>query len=294
MYFPICYNEEENINDNVFPLKPNSNYEIKKDYFNDALKATKSKFNAFCKMNFNNQNSNIIENIKNRRVHTQYIFNKKNLNKVDDIINDKTIVDELCKNISNKKYNKSISYIDNSKEETKDTDKQNWTNLDNKTDNKDYFDTKMNNYSIIDTKISNHDKIENIDECVKIRNNNNYNHDLFNQNTNINFLCKKRSKDCSDIKEDSYNLFEAIQNLYNKYNKEKKVQQNGEFIIYEEGIMKQIFTIILKEETTCIIYATKKVINEIYLVKEQIFVRNEDEIKDVLTKVFQNIKKLIL
>lgn len=292
MYFPISYNEEENINDNIFSLKPNSNYEIKKDNFNDALKATKSKFNAFCKMNFNNQNSNIIENIKNRRVHTQYIFNKKNLNKVDDIINNEAIVDELCKNISNKKYNKSISYIDNSKEETKDTDKQNWTNLDNKTDNKDYFDTNMNNFSIIDTNISNHEKIGNIDECVKINNNNNYNHDLVNQNTNTNFLCKKRSKDCSDTKEDPYTLFKQIEDLYNKYNERKKVQQNGEFIIYEEGIIKKIFTIIIKEEVTSIVYTTKNVINEIYLVKEKIFVRNEDDIKDVLTKVIQNIKKL--
>lgn len=292
MYFPISYNEEENINDNIFSLKPNSNYEIKKDNFNDALKATKSKFNAFCKMNFNNQNSNIIENIKNRRVHTQYIFNKKNLNKVDDIINNEAIVDELCKNISNKKYNKSISYIDNSKEETKDTDKQNWTNLDNKTDNKDYFDTNMNNFSIIDTNISNHEKIGNIDECVKINNNNNYNHDLVNQNTNTNFLCKKRSKDCSDTKEAPYTLFKQIEDLYNKYNERKKVQQNGEFIIYEEGIIKKIFTIIIKEEVTSIVYTTKNVINEIYLVKEKIFVRNEDDIKDVLTKVIQNIKKL--
>ena len=73
----IDYNEEENINDNISQLKNDFNYEIKKDSFNEALRATKSKFNDFCKIKYNKKNSNIIENIKNKNIHTQNILKKK-------------------------------------------------------------------------------------------------------------------------------------------------------------------------------------------------------------------------
>jgi hypothetical protein len=50
MTFLIDYNEEENIYDNISQLKDFS-FEMKKDNFNDALRAAKSKFNSFCKIN---------------------------------------------------------------------------------------------------------------------------------------------------------------------------------------------------------------------------------------------------
>jgi len=293
MNFLIDYNEEENINDNFPQLKADSSYEIKKDSFNEALKATKSKFNAFCKTNYNIQNSNIIENIKDKNIHTQYIFKKKNLNKVDDIINDESIINELCKNISNKKCNKIISYIDKSKEETKDTDKQSWRDLDNKIDTKDYFDMKMNNYSNFDTKMSNHEKIENINEIIEIKNNNNNNHDLLNQNTNLNLLCKKRNNDCSYVKSanNSIKLIDEILSLYNDYNKEKKDQKNEEYRIYEDGFLKKTITIIENKEPICIIYIEKEVIVDIYIIKEKILTSNKDEIMYILRKIKQNIEK---
>lgn len=293
MNFLIDYNEEENIYDNFPQLKADSSYEIKKDSFNEALKTTKSKFNAFCKTNYNIQNSNIIENIKDKNIHTQYIFKKKNLNKVDDIINDESIINELCKNISNKKCNKIISYIDKSKEETKDTDKQSWRDLDNKIDTKDYFDMKMNNFSNFDTKISNHEKIENINEIIEIKNNNNNNHDLLNQNTNLNLLCKKRNNDCSYIKSanNSIKLIDEILSLYNDYNKEKKDQKNEEYRIYEDGFLKKTILIIENKVPICIIYIEKEVIEDIYIIKEKILTSNKDEIMYILRKIKQNIEK---
>lgn len=293
MNFLIDYNEEENIYDNFPQLKADSSYEIKKDSFNEALKTTKSKFNAFCKTNYNIQNSNIIENIKDKNIHTQYIFKKKNLNKVDDIINDESIINELCKNISNKKCNKIISYIDKSKEETKDTDKQSWRDLDNKIDTKDYFDMKMNNYLNFDTKISNHEKIENINEIIEIKNNNNNNHDLLNQNTNLNLLCKKRNNDCSYIKSanNSIKLIDEILSLYNDYNKEKKDQKNEEYRIYEDGFLKKTILIIENKVPICIIYIEKEVIEDIYIIKEKILTSNKDEIIYILRKIKQNIEK---
>ena len=293
MNFLIDYNEEENIYDNFPQLKADSSYEIKKDSFNEALKTTKSKFNAFCKTNYNIQNSNIIENIKDKNIHTQYIFKKKNLNKVDDIINDESIINELCKNISNKKCNKIISYIDKSKEETKDTDKQSWRDLDNKIDTKDYFDMKMNNYLNFDTKISNHEKIENINEIIEIKNNNNNNHDLLNQNTNLNLLCKKRNNDCSYIKSanNSIKLIDEILSLYNDYNKEKKDQKNEEYRIYEDGFLKKTILIIENKVPICIIYIEKEVIEDIYIIKEKILTSNKDEIMYILRKIKQNIEK---
>ena len=290
MSFLIDYNEEKNIYDNFSQLKSDTSYEMKKDSFNDALRATKSKFNEFCKINDNNQNSNLIENIKNKNIHMKYIFKKNNLNKVDDIINDEAIIDELCKNISNKKYNKSISYIDNNKEETKDTDKKNWIDHENKNDYKDYFDMKMNNYSTIDNTNYNYEKVENIDEFVKIKNNSNNNHDLFNQNTNKNLLCKKRNNDCSYIKI-ANNLIEEILNLYKDYNTGKKDQKNEEYRIYEDGILKKNITIIENKQPICIIYIEKKVINDIYLIKEKILTSNEDEIMEILNKIKKNIEK---
>lgn len=289
MSFLIDYNEEKNIYDNFSQLKSDTSYEMKKDSFNDALRETKSKFNEFCKINYNNQNSNLIENIKNKNIHMKYIFKKNNLNKVDDIINDEAIIDELCKNISNKKYNKSISYIDNNKEETKDTDKKNWIDHENKNDYKDYFDMKMNNYSTIDNTNYNYEKVENIDEFVKIKNNSNNNHDLFNQN-NKNLLCKKRNNDCSYIKI-ANNLIEEILNLYKDYNTGKKDQKNEEYRIYEDGILKKNITIIENNQPICAIYIEKKVINDIYLIKEKILTSKEDEIMDILNKIKQNIEK---
>ena len=286
----IDYHEEENINDNIFQLKNDFNYEIKKDSFNEALRATKSKFIDFCNINYNKKYSNIMENIKNKNIHTQYIFKKNNLNKVDGIINDEDIIDELCKNIRNKKCNKSI---DNNLEKTKDTDNKNLKDLYNKTDKNEYFDITMNNYSIIDTKTSDNEKIENIGEFIQIKNNNNNNQDLFNQNTNLNLLCKKRNNDCSNIKEDEIYLINEIQNLYNNYNKGKKAQQSGEYKIHEEiiGFYSKNLTIIENSAVICIVYIEKKVIAEIYLIKEKIFVKDKDDIIDILSKVKQNIKK---
>ena len=286
----IDYNEEENINDNYFQLKDDFIYEKEKDSFNEALRATKSKFNEFCQINYNKKNSNIIENIKNKNIHTQYIFKKKNLNKVDDIINDEDTIDELCKNIRNKKYNKNI---DNYLEKTKDTDKKNLKDLDNKTDKNDYFDITLNNYSFIDTKTSNNERIENIGEFIQVKNNNNNNQGLLNQNTNQNLLCKKRNNDCSYIKEDANNLMNEIQNLYNNYNKGKKDQRYGEYKIYEEniGYFSKILTIIENSEVICIIYIEKKVIDKIYLIKEKMFVNDKDDINVILSKVRQNIQK---
>ena len=285
----IDYKEEENINVNISQLKDDSIYEMKKDSLSEALKATKSKFIDFCKINYNKKNSNIMENIKNKNIHTQYIFKKKNLNKLDGIINDEDTIEELCKNIRNKKCNKSI---DNNLEKTKDTDNKNLKDLDNKTDKNDYFDIAMNNYSIIDTKTSDNEKIENIGEFIQIKNNNNNNQDLFNQNTNLNLLCKKRNNDCSYIKEDANNLLNEIQNLYNNYNKGKKDQQSGEYKFYEEiiGFYSKNLTIIENSAVICIVYIEKKVIAEIYLIKEKIFVKDKDDIIDILSKIKQNIQ----
>jgi hypothetical protein len=290
MTFLIDYNEEENIYDNISQLKDDFGYEMKKDNFNDALRAAKSKFNSFCK-NYNNQNSNLIENIQNKNIHTQYIFKNKNLNRVDDIINDEATINELCKNLSNKKYKKSNSYIDNNNEETKDTDKQKWGDFENKIDNKDYFDMKMNNYSTFETKVSNHEKIENIYEFTQIKKNNN-NHDLVNQNNNVSLLGKKRNNDCSYIR-DANNLIDEIKNLYNIYNKEKKDQQSEEYKIYEEdvGFFKKDMTIIENKKGICTIYIEKKVIIDIYLIKEKMFVSDKDDIMHILNTLKQNIQK---
>ena len=163
----------------------------------------------------------------------------------------------------------------------------------NKTDKNEYFDITMNNYSIIDTKTSDNEKIENIGEFIQIKNNNNNNQDLFNQNTNLNLLCKKRNNDCSNIKEDEIYLINEIQNLYNNYNKGKKAQQSGEYKIHEEiiGFYSKNLTIIENSAVICIIYIEKKVIDEIYLIKEKIFVKDKDDIIDILSKVKQNIQK---
>ena len=286
----IDFNEEENFNDNISQLKDDNIYEKKKDSFNEALRATKSKFIDFCKINYNKKNANIIENIKNKNIHLQYIFKKKNLNKVDGIINDEDTIDELCKNIRNKKSNKSI---DNDLGKTKDTDKKNMKDLDNKTDKNDYFDITMNNYSIIDTKTYENEKIENIGEFTQIKKNNNNNQGLFNQNTNLNLLCKKRNNECSYIKEDANNLMNEIQNLYNNYNEGKKDEQSGEYKIYEEiiGFFSKILTIIEDSEVICIVYIEKKRIVEIFSIKEKIIVNDKVDIIDILSKVRQNIQE---
>ena len=285
----IDYKEEENINVNISQLKDDSIYEMKKDSLSEALKATKSKFIEFCKINYNKKNSNIMENIKNKNIHTQYIFKKKNLNKLDGIINDEDTIEELCKNIRNKKCNKSI---DNNLEKTKDTDKKNLKDLDNKTDKNDYFDITLNNYSFIDTKTSNNERIENIGEFIQVKNNNNNNQGLLNQNTNQSLLCKKRNNDYIYINEDANNLLNEIQNLYNNYNKGKKDQQSGEYKFYEEiiGFYSKNLTIIENSAVICIIYIEKKVIAEIYLIKEKIFVKDKDDIIDILSKIKQNIQ----
>ena len=116
---------------------------------------------------------------------------------------------------------------------------------------------------------------------------------------NINLLKKKRKLTKENINKESTieEIFEEIRNLYNDYN--KKYKKNFELIpnhkIYEQinDSFEQVFTISENKVPGCCIYFNKYLISKIYLIREQQFLSEKNDILDIFGIIKKNILQII-
>ena len=111
----------------------------------------------------------------------------------------------------------------------------------------------------------------------------------------IKLTCKKRKLDTKNIIQTKEDIFDEIKKLFNKFNN-KKYNKINEFLpsykIFEEsdGIFNYA-TIVEDKIPGCVIYFQNDKITNIYLIREQEFLKEEKEILDLLNIIKSSISK---
>ena len=293
----IIYKDEEDSTDETIKninleLEGNKNIKndtkIKQNTFEECLNDAKNKFNKLCINIEKNSPPNFLVQKLTDNIHLQYIF--KNI----DHFYDKTKVFEYKKNIQNK--NEDINHI--SEETTKDTtssDKNNYKTIDTTKNKEDYKNINNKIYFINDeffTNINYDNNFNNFDlDKFKSEYNINpkFNDINMNKKNNLNFIRKKReNKENNENNENKKkeDIFNEIKILFNKY-----IGCNPEYKLYEQqkGFLEKNITIVEKGIPTCIIYFNRIILKKIYLIKEQEFIEEENNIIEILEYIKNNI-----
>jgi len=111
----------------------------------------------------------------------------------------------------------------------------------------------------------------------------------------IKLTCKKRKLDTKNIIQTKEEIFDEIKKLFNKFNN-KKYNKINEFLpsykIFEEsdGIFTHA-TIVENKIPGCVIYFKNDIITNIYLIREQEFLKEEKDILDLLNIIKSSISK---
>ena len=300
----IIFKEEEDsadetINNINLELGDNNyiktNLQRKLNKFEDAINFAKNKFDNLCKKSDKISSPKFVPEILKDNIHLQYIF--KNINKVSDMT--KTI--EIKKNLMDEDNNQnSFNSIEEKTKETNSSDKRK-NNIKNDINN--YSDQKLNNnFKDIKKNIFffNDDKIftDNFEKNIysdklklipsydinQLFNNNNLNVNA-NKKQNLNFIGKKRGNKENNEKQTILDIFNEIKILYDKY-----IGKGPEYKLYEQGFFDKNITVVEKGIPTCIIYFNRK-LEKIYLIKEQKFLEDENEIIEILDFIKNNILK---
>ena len=117
-----------------------------------------------------------------------------------------------------------------------------------------------------------------------------------NKKTNeIKLTCKKRKLDTKNIIQTKEDIFDEIKKLFNKFNNKKYNKINEilpSYKIFEESddIFKHA-TIVENKIPGCVIYFKNDIITNIYLIREQEFLKEEKEILDLLNIIKSSISK---
>ena len=111
----------------------------------------------------------------------------------------------------------------------------------------------------------------------------------------IKLTCKKRKLDTKNIIQTKEEIFDEIKKLFNKFNNKKYNKINEilpSYKIFEEsdGIFNYA-TIVEKKIPGCVIYFKNDIITNIYLIREQEFLKEEKEILDLLNIIKSSISK---
>ena len=274
-----------------------SNSQKKQNEFEDAVNFAKYKFDKLCKNSEKNSSPKFVPEILKDNIHLQYIF--KNIDQLSDM----TKILEISKNVKNEDNNQnSFNTIEEKTKDTNYTDKRK-DNIKNDINNI-FSDKKVsNNFKDINKKnifFFNDDKIftdnfeKNKDsdklylqnyDINQLFNNNNLNYNV-NKKQNLNFIGKKRgNKENKENKEmqNILNIYNEIKQLFDKY-----IGKSPEYKLYEQGFFNKNITVVEKGIPTCIIYFNR-ILEKIYLIKEQKFIENENEIKEILNFIKNNI-----
>ena len=109
------------------------------------------------------------------------------------------------------------------------------------------------------------------------------------KNYKYKLIGKKRNNENKNntIENDNEKIFNNIYNLYKKY---KGNDPNYKILEQQNGFINKIYTIIENNIPICIIYFQNKLIEQIYLIIEQMSIYDNSTIFEVLTKIETNIK----
>ena len=111
----------------------------------------------------------------------------------------------------------------------------------------------------------------------------------------VKLTCKKRKLDTKNIIQTKEEIFDEIKKLYNKFNN-KKYNKVNDFLpsykIFEEsdGIFKHA-TIVENKIPGCVVYFQKDIIVNIYLIREQTFLKEEKDILELFNIIKNSIYK---
>lgn len=111
----------------------------------------------------------------------------------------------------------------------------------------------------------------------------------------IKLTCKKRKLDTKNIIQTKEEIFDEIKKLFNKFNNKKYNKINEilpSYKIFEEsdGIFNYA-TIVENKIPGCVIYFQNDIITNIYLIREQEFLKEEKDILDLLNIIKSSISK---
>ena len=111
----------------------------------------------------------------------------------------------------------------------------------------------------------------------------------------IKLTCKKRKLDTKNIIQTKEDIFDEIKKLFNKFNNKKYNKINEilpSYKIFEESddIFKHA-TIVENKIPGCVIYFKNDIITNIYLIREQEFLKEEKDILDLLNIIKSSISK---
>jgi len=111
----------------------------------------------------------------------------------------------------------------------------------------------------------------------------------------IKLTCKKRKLDTKNIIQTKEEIFDEIKKLFNKFNNKKYNKINEilpSYKIFEEsdGIFNYA-TIVENKIPGCVIYFKNDIITNIYLIREQEFLKEEKDILDLLNIIKSSISK---
>ena len=111
----------------------------------------------------------------------------------------------------------------------------------------------------------------------------------------IKLTCKKRKLDTKNIIQTKEEIFDEIKKLFNKFNNKKYNKINEilpSYKIFEEsdGIFTHA-TIVENKIPGCVIYFKNDIITNIYLIREQEFLKEEKDILDLLNIIKSSISK---
>ena len=111
----------------------------------------------------------------------------------------------------------------------------------------------------------------------------------------IKLTCKKRKLDTKNIIQTKEEIFDEIKKLFNKFNNKKYNKINEilpSYKIFEEsdGIFTHA-TIVENKIPGCVIYFQNEIITNIYLIREQEFLKEEKDILDLLNIIKSSISK---
>ena len=269
-----------------------TNSQKKLNNLDNALDFAKSKFDKLCKNSEKIKSSKFIPEIIKDNIHLQYIF--KDIGHLSDMLK----VVEIKKKFQNEGNSQNNNSFNTIEEKTKDT-YSTYKIKDNIKNDNYYSDKKVNNnFKDINKNINDDtlffDNFENNCDIDKLKSKQNYDiNQLINNNNlnvnvnkkqNFNFIGKKRgNKENNKIE----NLFNEIKVLFNKY-----IGKSPEYKLFEQrkGIFEKNITVVEKGIPSCIIYFNK-ILEKIYLIKEQIFIEDENDIIEILDFIKNNILK---
>ena len=286
--------------------------------FQKALLMAEEKFNNLINNLKNYKNSNMIQKSIDGNIYVLSEYKKiKNLDLCDNILKKNSEEKKYTinsaytiENLSDKNLNQILKI--NSNKEIKNSYHRNdvVSNYDeNYLNKKSNEETKQINNICQNflKKVSNN--LDVISNRINTSNNNRDNNLLLNITSNINvnnyndknilignkrYLDDKKCKEKTE-KDKIYDEIKRLFTLYGNFIKQNNIKEEKENKIYENkiGFFEEVDTLIIDDKTTCIVYLNRSIIYKIYLIVDEMPIKEDNEIVHVLKKIKNDLNNII-